>query len=106
MTLDLKYDNCGVPKSWADQCSDCTYRIASPQLFVNGTCIDTTGYCPEGYDYTQSKTVQRFRAMRNALLSQNRTIEYSLCVWGSAGVQQWGNDTGNSWRMSTDIRGA
>lgn len=42
--------------------------------------------------------------MRDALLAQNRTILYSLCEWGQADVEEWGNITGNSWRMSGDIR--
>lgn len=41
--------------------------------------------------------------MRDALLAQNRTILYSLCDWGQAAVGSWGNATGNSWRMSSDI---
>ena len=41
--------------------------------------------------------------MRDALLAQNRTILYSLCDWGQADVGSWGNVTGNSWRMSSDI---
>jgi len=59
--------------------------------------------CPEGYDYTQSNTAKRFAIMRDALLSVNRTILYSLCEWGSAGVQAWGNATGASWRSTGDI---
>jgi alpha-galactosidase len=43
--------------------------------------------------------------MRDALLDQNRTILYSLCDWGQADVNTWGNGTGNSWRMSGDISG-
>lgn len=41
--------------------------------------------------------------MRDALLAQSRPMLYSLCQWGEAGVQQWGNQTGSSWRMSGDI---
>lgn len=41
--------------------------------------------------------------MRDALLAQNRTIEYSLCAWGHAHVERWGNGTGHSWRMWGDI---
>lgn len=41
--------------------------------------------------------------MRDALLAQNRTFEYSLCAWGHAHVERWGNDTGHSWRMWGDI---
>jgi alpha-galactosidase len=28
---------------------------------------------------------------------------YSLCDWGQADVNDWGDETGNSWRMSGDI---
>lgn len=41
--------------------------------------------------------------MRDALLQQNRTILYSLCEWGLAHVEKWGNATAESWRMSGDI---
>jgi alpha-galactosidase len=41
--------------------------------------------------------------MRDALLAQNRTILYSICEWGLASIASWGNETGNSWRMSGDI---
>jgi len=41
--------------------------------------------------------------MGNALQRQNRTIQYSLCAWGHAHVEQWGNNTGHSWRMWGDI---
>lgn len=41
--------------------------------------------------------------MRDALLKQDRTILYSLCEWGTANVQTWGNQTGSSWRHSGDI---
>lgn len=61
--------------------------------------------CASGYNYTASNTAERYRIMRDALQAQNRTIKYSICVWGYAGVDDWGNATGNSWRISTDIRG-
>jgi alpha-galactosidase len=41
--------------------------------------------------------------MRDAILAQNRTMLYSLCQWGAANVQTWGNETGSSWRHSGDI---
>lgn len=102
---DLKYDNCGKPGSWFDSCEYCRYSDTSPKDYVNGTCVKTDNLCPKGYDYSKSKTAQRYRAMRDALLDQDRTILYSLCEWGQAGVQYWGNATGNSWRMSSDIKG-
>lgn len=100
---DLKYDNCGVPSSWAD-----TYTYCVPDgdgNYPNGTCPDLHDPAPEGYDWTQSKTYTRYVAMRDALLNVDRTIFYSLCDWGQADVNSWGNKTGNSWRMSGDITG-
>lgn len=41
--------------------------------------------------------------MRDALLAQDRTVQYSLSVWGHAHVERWGNETGHSWRMWGDI---
>ncbi|KAJ5365991.1 Aldolase-type TIM barrel [Penicillium concentricum] len=96
----LKYDNCGVPSDWEDTYNDC---VPDKGNFPNGTCPDLTKPAPEGYDWKTSKTYQRYTAMRDALLNVDRTIFYSLCDWGYADVNTWGNQTGNSWRMSLDI---
>ncbi|KAL2010758.1 hypothetical protein VTN00DRAFT_6565 [Thermoascus crustaceus] len=100
----LKYDNCGVPPSWKDEYNACVPDSSDPQANPNGTCPDLQNPAPPGYDWSTSKTAQRYRAMRDALLSVNRTILYSLCEWGEADVTSWGNATGNSWRMSGDIK--
>ncbi|KAI0537762.1 glycoside hydrolase family 27 protein [Xylaria digitata] len=100
----LKYDNCNVPSNWTDECNACVYNLHTPDNYVNGTCVDSNDYCPAGYDYTSSNSAKRYTIMRDALQAQNRTILYSLCSWGTAGVEQWGNETGNSWRMSDDIQ--
>ncbi|GAP92717.1 putative alpha-galactosidase [Rosellinia necatrix] len=100
----LKYDNCNVPSNWTDECNACVYNLNNPDNYVNGTCVDPNNYCPDGYDYTGSNSAKRYEIMRDALQAQNRTILYSLCEWGTAGVEQWGNKTGNSWRMSDDIQ--
>jgi alpha-galactosidase len=42
--------------------------------------------------------------MRDALAKSGRNIYYSLCSWGTDDVWQWGNQTGNSWRTTGDIR--
>ncbi len=74
-----------------------------------GTCL--TGFfrggnwCPEGYDFSKSRTAERFRRMRDALLAQDRPILYSLCEWGLADVQSWGAEMGQSWRSTGDIHG-
>jgi alpha-galactosidase len=41
--------------------------------------------------------------MSDALVATNRTIQYSQCAWGHARIDQWGNNTGHSWRMWGDI---
>ncbi|KAI1824620.1 glycoside hydrolase family 27 protein [Xylaria intraflava] len=99
----LKYDNCNVPANWTDACNACVYDINNPSEYVNGSCIDPGNYCPSGYDYSKSNSAKRYGIMRDALKAQNRTILYSLCSWGTEGVEEWGNVTGNSWRMSGDI---
>ncbi|OCL05345.1 glycoside hydrolase family 27 protein [Glonium stellatum] len=99
----LKYDDCNVPANWTDECHACIPDSSNKHAYVNGSCTNTTGLCPPGYDYSQSNTAKRYRIMRDALEAQNRTIFYSLCEGGQADVQQWGNTTGNSWRMSGDI---
>lgn len=68
-----------------------------------GAGTNTTGLCADDYDWSTSRTAERYRRMRDALAAQNRTILYSLCDWGQADVQSWGNETGSSWRMSGDI---
>lgn len=61
------------------------------------------GYVPPGYDWSTSNSTKRYNQMRDALLEQDRTIQYSLCIWGHANVVEWGNQTGHSWRMFSDI---
>ncbi|KAK1148998.1 hypothetical protein N8T08_007673 [Aspergillus melleus] len=100
---NLKYDNCGVPSNWTDPYTHCVPDLTNGNNFPNGTCPDLTTPAPSEYDWRQSNTALRYRRMRDALLAVNRTIAYSLCVWGQADVGVWGNETGNSWRISGDI---
>lgn len=88
-TADLKYDNCNVPTEFTDE-----YEYTPEGQGSNA---------PIGYDWGTSRTAKRYNAMRDALLKQNRTIQYSLCAWGHAHVEKWGNGTGHSWRMWGDI---
>ncbi|KAL5360737.1 hypothetical protein BJX96DRAFT_165389 [Aspergillus floccosus] len=100
---NLKYDNCGVPSNWTDEYTFCVPDASNGANYPNGTCPDISNPAPPDYDWRTSRTAQRYRAMRDALLAVNRTILYSLCDWGQANVNAWGNETGNSWRMSGDI---
>jgi alpha-galactosidase len=100
----FKYDNCYVPANWTDKYSSCIpdqWRTYGP--YINGTCAASSTDAPAGYDWSSSNTSHRYAIMRDALLAQNRTILYSLCDWGQADVEVWGNATGNSWRISGDI---
>jgi hypothetical protein len=106
ITVDLKYDDCGVPTEWKDQYTACvpdSDEDPASWNFPNGTCPHLVDPAPEGYDWTTSKTHERYMRMRDALLSVNRTILYSLCDMGHADVNTWGNVTGNSWRITNDI---
>ena len=98
--VDLKYDNCHIPWNWWDWCNGCSESDANAS---NGTCWGLD-YCSSTYDYSQSNSAKRYTAMRDALVKQNRTILYSICEWGTAGVETWGNNTGHSWRSTQDIK--
>lgn len=101
----LKYDNCGVPDNWTDTYTFCVPDASNGDFFPNGTCPDQADLAPEGYDWSTSNTAERYRRMRDALLSveDDSVILYSLCDWGQADAIAWGNETGESWRMSGDI---
>ncbi|KAK7035482.1 hypothetical protein VNI00_011775 [Paramarasmius palmivorus] len=74
----LKYDNCNVPGNWSDS--------ASP---------------PDG-DWYNSNSGIRYRQMGIELSKLSSPIEYSLCIWGSANVWDWGARVGHSWRIYGD----
>lgn len=100
----LKYDNCYIPSNWTDPYSACVPDESDQYgLYPNGTCEPSASDAPAGYDWATSNTAKRYNVMRNALLAQNRTILYSLCEWGQAAVQTWGNSTAASWRVTGDI---
>lgn len=85
----LKYDNCYVPGNWSDKYS---YDVGTGQTNA-----------PFDYDWATSNTSSRYQRMDVELQKQSHTIQYSLCVWGEAHVERWGNRTGHSWRMYGDI---
>lgn len=80
-----------MPSNWSDTCNFCVPDSAlySPEKYTNGSCNDIQNPCPPGYDYSKSNTAKRYTIMGDALKAQNRTILYSLCQWGQAGVNEW-----------------
>ncbi|CAI6333740.1 unnamed protein product [Periconia digitata] len=106
----LKYDNCNVPKEWHDD-----YRWFPENWKGGHPAEDQTGGGPEenneskpvpappGYNWTDSKTYERYETMSKALDAVNHTIQFSQCAWGHARIDEWGNTTGHSWRMWGDI---
>ena len=101
----LKYDNCYAPSNWTDSCYSCDQDSYYNPDLINGTCINNNGLCPDGYDFSQCLTAQRYSRMRDALLVQNRTMMYSLCEWGINEVWTWGAEMGSSWRTTNDVSG-
>lgn len=91
----LKYDNCNVPGDWQDNCWFCREP--------NSTCGNGEGKCGDDYDFSKSKSAERYVRMRDALKKQSRPILYSLCNGGWAGVQTWGPEVGMAWRATDDI---
>lgn len=74
--------------------------------------IDAHTFATWGVDYLKYGNCKnqsipaptRYVAMRNALLSLQRPIFYSLCTWGYELVTSWGPVVGNSWRTGLDLR--
>jgi len=73
--------------------------------------IDAQTYADWGVDYlkydncyhTTTKYRERYEKMRDALNKTGAPIFYSICEWGIDHVEEWGPDTGNSWRTTMDI---
>lgn len=53
---------------------------------------------------TKQSGMTEYALMRDALQSSGRDFKYSLCCWGKYAVQEWGPSTGNSWRITPDIK--
>lgn len=79
---------------------------------LNYEDIDAQTYAAWGVDYlkydncyhdSSKKYRERYEAMRDALNRTGRPIFYSICEWGIDHVEEWGPDTGNSWRTTLDI---
>src|ERR1700761_2115328 len=83
----------------------CRSKCHCACLFGFGSSVQSsqTSYCPPDYDYSKSKSAERYNRMRDAIDAQPRPILYSLCQWGEADVQSWGNGTAQSWRSTGDI---
>ncbi|KAF3934155.1 Alpha-galactosidase [Dactylellina cionopaga] len=88
----LKYDNCFIPDEEEDK-----YPWA-PEWW-NTTHDGNKVHAPEDYDFSTSRSSERYRIMRDALKKQDRVIQFGMCNWGHAHVEQWGNQTAQSWRI-------
>ncbi|KAI5837182.1 glycoside hydrolase superfamily [Morchella snyderi] len=100
----LKYDNCDVPSEYwtGDEFHGCHPDYNNP-TGPNGTCVNDPGVAPAGYDWSTSRTAERYTRMTTALLKQDRVILYSICNWGQAKIETYGANIGHSWRMTDDI---
>ena len=73
--------------------------------------IDAMTFASWGVDYLKYDNChnenipspQRYVAMRDALMSVDRPIFYSLCNWGTDDTTSWAAEVGNSWRTTGDI---
>lgn len=73
---------------------------------------DANSYASWNVDYLKydncnsgsTPMTDRYAAMRDALNNTGRPIFFSMCSWGAGDVDSWGNNTGNSWRTTGDIR--
>lgn len=101
----VKIDNCNVPDTWAQDLYNGCHPDYDHPWGSNGTCADRTRQAPPDFNWTMSSQAKRFKRMQDALVKQNRTILHSICNWGQAHVEEWGNSTGSVWRMTDDING-
>lgn len=104
----LKYDNCHIPDDWEDEYEACeadTFNYGDYGNHPNGTCpdLDDDDLAPDDYDWTDSKTYERFQRMSDALESTDRVIQFGICNHGHANVTVWGMELGASWRSQNDI---
>ncbi len=54
-------------------------------------------------DHLGLTAMERYTAMRDALLATGRPIVFSLCNWGEDEVHTWGAAVGHLWRTTGDI---
>ncbi|KAG9252684.1 glycoside hydrolase superfamily [Emericellopsis atlantica] len=99
----VKVDNCNIPETWAQDLWNGCHPDYDRPWGQNGTCADMTRQPPEWWNWKWSSQKVRHDRMRDALAKLNRTIVLSICNWGQAHVEQWGNETAVSWRMTDDI---
>ncbi|WP_328610345.1 alpha-galactosidase [Amycolatopsis sp. NBC_00345] len=75
---------------------------------------DANSFAAWGVDYlkydncangssTKEQYIQRYTAMRDALLATGRPIVYSICEWGYFDPATWAPAVGNLWRTTGDI---
>ncbi|KAK3945714.1 glycoside hydrolase superfamily [Diplogelasinospora grovesii] len=93
MGLKFGLYGCAGTKTCAGYSGSQGYEVKDAQTLAScGTCSSPAG-----------STQTWYAKMRDALLSVNKPIFFSMCQWGRDNVWTWGADYGNSWRMSTDI---
>jgi alpha-galactosidase len=56
-------------------------------------------------DHLGRTAIQRYTAMRDALLATGRPMMFSICNWGLEQVHTWGVEVGHLWRTTHDIVG-
>ena len=56
-------------------------------------------------DHLGRTAIERYTAMRDALLATGRPIIFSICNWGLEQVHTWGAEVGDLWRTTHDILG-
>jgi len=54
-------------------------------------------------DYLGRTAIERYTAMRDALMATGRPIMFSICNWGYEDVHSWGAEIGHLWRTTEDI---
>eukprot|EP01095_Lingulamoeba_sp_RSL-Kostka_P003174 TRINITY_DN1407_c0_g1_i1.p1 TRINITY_DN1407_c0_g1~~TRINITY_DN1407_c0_g1_i1.p1 ORF type:complete len:384 (+),score=127.99 TRINITY_DN1407_c0_g1_i1:37-1188(+) len=84
----------GRPGSRGYECIDAQTYADWKIDFVKEDWCHTKGMNPENAYQTMSK----------CLNETNRPMVFSICDWGRGEPWKWGNETGNQWRTTNDIK--
>jgi alpha-galactosidase len=97
----------GYPGSWGREAQDARLLASwGIDFWKHDACYTpcTNGQSPQTCWSPDFNTRAWYEKMRDALAAVKGTknIYFNLCQWGRDNVWTWGNNVGNSWRMSGD----
>lgn len=84
----LKLDSCGIRQYTAEN-----FKLRNVQ-----------GIYQPFTPFNEQQVKQRYQQVMKSMMTTSNPGLLSVCIWGEAGTNHWGAETGNVWRTSGDIR--